>query len=184
MSGGKSIELAGSGFDDFARARGPALVRLAFLMVRDHQLAEDLAQEGLARLHRHWAQGGRYDSPDAYVRKIMLNQLLSWRRRRSWMEQPTAEIPERPVAPHSATTEARAEMWSLLGTLPPRQRAVLVLRFYEDLDDSEIGLLLSCSPGTVRAHISKALARLRSAVEAAAEATASDLVTGGCHEQR
>jgi RNA polymerase sigma-70 factor (sigma-E family) len=149
-------------FETYVATRSNRLVGLAYLMVRDQHLAEDLAQEALARLHRHYPRVRDSGNPDAYVRKIMLNQLLSWRRRRAWSERTVADPEPGGHASDPATATAdRDEMWSLLGTLPPRQRAVLVLRFYEDLDDAAIAGVLECSPATVRAHASKALARLR-----------------------
>jgi RNA polymerase sigma factor (sigma-70 family) len=104
----------------------------------------------------------------------MLNQLLSWRRRRSWSERPSADLVANPTTEDSAETGAeRDAMWSLLASLTPQQRAVIVLRFYEDLDDKSIAELLGCSAATVRSHASKALAKLRSA------ATQPDLARGG-----
>jgi len=154
-------------FDSYVRTRGTALTRFAYLLVRDYHLAQDLTQEALARLHRQWARVSDFDQPDAYVRKIMLNQLLSWRRRRSWTERVTSHVdPGAATDDPAALGAERDAMWSLLGGLPTRQRAVLVLRFYEDLDDDEIADLLGCSAVTVRSHASKALARLR---EVAAE---------------
>jgi RNA polymerase sigma-70 factor (sigma-E family) len=161
-------------FESYVATRGPALTRFAYLMVRDHHLAQDLVQEGLARLHRHWVRVSDFDDPDAYVRKIMLNQLLSWRRRRSWSERTTADLGDAPLSDDAATAGAeRDEMWTLLGQLPPQQRAVIVLRFYEDLDDDAIAALLNCAPATVRSHASKAVARLRSVV------SEPDLTSGG-----
>lgn len=152
-------------FETYVGTRSDQLTRLAFLMVRDRHLAEDLVQESLARLHRSWSRAQTADNPDAYVRRIMLNQLLSWRRRRSWTERSVAD-PEPAGTCTDLSTEAveRDAMWRLLGSLPPRQRAVVVLRFYEDLDDDAIAGLLDCAPATVRSHASKALAQLRAAM--------------------
>jgi RNA polymerase sigma-70 factor (sigma-E family) len=160
-------------FEEYAAVRGPALVRFAFLLLHDQHLAQDLAQEGLARAHRNWSRVQSADNPDAFVRRIMLNQLLSWRRRRSWTERPTDRPPDAPAEPTYESGD-RDEMWVLLGQLPPRQRAVLVLRFYEDLTDDEIANILNCAPATVRSHASKALARLRCLVVAE-----TDTVIGG-----
>jgi RNA polymerase sigma-70 factor (sigma-E family) len=151
-------------FESYVASRGPALTRFAYLMVRDHHLAQDLVQEGLAHLHRHWARVSDFDDPDAYVRRIMLNQLLSWRRRRSWSERVTADVRDAPSGSDPTSGVERDAMWDLLGKLAPQQRAVLVLRFYEDLDDDAIAHLLKCAPATVRSHASKAIARLRSVV--------------------
>jgi RNA polymerase sigma-70 factor (sigma-E family) len=161
-------------FESYVTTSGPALTRFAYLLVRDHHLAQDLVQEGLAHLHRHWVRVSDFADPDAYVRKIMLNQLLSWRRRRSWSERVTADLAEVAGTPAREVAGAdRDTMWDLLGELPPQQRAVLVLRFYEDLDDDAIAALVGCAPATVRSHASKALARLRSVV------TEPDLARGG-----
>ncbi|HVY09706.1 MAG TPA: SigE family RNA polymerase sigma factor [Mycobacteriales bacterium] len=161
-------------FDAYVQQRGLALTRVAYLLVHDHHLAQDLTQEALARLHRHWSRVSAFESPDAYVRKIMLNQLLSWRRRRSWTERVTADLQDGGTVEDSAVEDAeRDAMWTLLASLSPQQRAVIVLRFYEDLDDEAIASLLGCSPATVRSHSSKALAKLR---EAAAQ---PDFVQGG-----
>jgi RNA polymerase sigma-70 factor (sigma-E family) len=152
-------------FTDWVAARGPRLVSFGYLLCRDRDLAQDLAQEALARLHPRWERISRDGDPEAYVRRSMLNQLLSWRRRRSWTEQPMESIGlDRVVADtpdHAESVGSREAMWALLGSLPMRQRAVVVLRFYEDRSDTEIADLLGCRPATVRSHASKALARLR-----------------------
>jgi RNA polymerase sigma-70 factor (sigma-E family) len=156
-------------FETYVGTRSDSLVRLAYLMVRDRHLAEDLVQESLARLHRSWSRVQASDNPDAYVRRTMLNQLLSWRRRRSWTERSVADPePANAALDPSTQTVERDAMWQLLGTLPTRQRAVVVLRFYEDLDDNAIADLLDCAPATVRSHVSKALAQLRSSMTDAA----------------
>lgn len=150
-------------FDEYVVARGPALLRFAFLLVRDHHLAQDLVQEALVRSHRRWRFIER-DDPDAYVRRAVLNQFLSWRRRRSSGERATFGLvhsAEPTVADLATGVADRHDMEHLLQTLPRQQRAVIVLRYYEDLDDKAIGALLDCSPATVRAHASRALARLR-----------------------
>jgi RNA polymerase sigma-70 factor (sigma-E family) len=164
-------------FESYVATRGPALTRFAYLLIRDHHLAQDLVQEGLARLHRHWVRVSEFDDPDAYVRKIMLNQLLSWRGRRSWSERSTADLADRPgPADPAVSGSERDAMWDLLGELPPQQRAVLVLRFYEDLDDEAIAALLGCAPTTVRSHASKAIAGLRSVI------AEPNLTRGGHHD--
>jgi RNA polymerase sigma-70 factor (sigma-E family) len=167
-----------SSFEEYAAARQARLIRLAYLMVRDHHLAQDLAQEALARVYDKWWRISADGYPDAYVRKVMLNQLLAWRRRRSWSERPVAQVGDRIVADESASTDDRAEMAVLLGSLPMRQRAVVVLRFYEDLDDAAIADVLGCSAATVATHMKRALAHLRSAV------TAPNLVQGVGNERR
>jgi RNA polymerase sigma-70 factor (sigma-E family) len=164
-------------FEEYATARQAHLIRLAYLMVRDHHLAQDLAQESLARVYENWRRINADGNPDAYVRKVMLNQLLTWRRRRAWSERPVADLGDQAVADQSAATDDRAAMAVVLGELPMRQRAVIVLRFYEDLDDTAIADILGCSPATVATHAKRALSHLRSA------AAAADLVRGGRHDR-
>jgi RNA polymerase sigma-70 factor (sigma-E family) len=149
-------------FDDYVVARGPGLLRFAFLLTGDRHLAEDLVQEVLAKAHRRWRRIEQLDQPDSYVRKAMVNQYLSWRRRRSYGETATGEVPDSAGhADHAARLADRDAMWTMLAALPRQQRAVLVLRFYEDLPDAQIAELIGCSVATVRAHASRALTRLR-----------------------
>lgn len=150
-------------FEQYAIARTPALLRFAYLLSRDQGMAEDLVQEALSRAHQHWHRIQRRDDPDVYVRKIVLNQLLSWRRRSSWSREISVDLPPEAIDARDTPREQadRDAAWRMLATLPPRQRAVLVLRYYEDLDDRRIALILECTPATVRSHAAQALARLR-----------------------
>jgi RNA polymerase sigma-70 factor (sigma-E family) len=153
------------GFDAFVVARGPALLRFAHVLSGDAHLAEDLVQEVLARAHRKWERIERMEAPEAYVRTAIVRQYLSWRRRRSSTEKAVAEVPDHAGAPDPAVAvAARDEIWTMLSGLARAQRAVLVLRFYADLADEEIAVMLGCSHSTVRAHASRALARLRAAM--------------------
>jgi RNA polymerase sigma-70 factor (sigma-E family) len=149
-------------FDEFVTARGPALLRFGYLMCGDRHLAEDILQEVLAKMYRRWGRIAGTEPPEAYVRRAILHQYLSWRRRRASTEAVVAEVPEHAdpglMAEHVAV---RDEMWALLGTLPRVQRAVLVLRYYLDLPDPEIADLVGCAPSTVRVHAFRALAALR-----------------------
>lgn len=143
--------------ETFVRARGPALVRFAYALCGDRHLAQDLVQEALARCARRW---DRIDgAPEAYVRKAVARELISWRRRRSHGERP-GPIPDRPGLGHDDLA-ARDEVWRAMATLPRRQRAVLVLRHYEALPDAEIAELLGVSRGTVRSLAARAAASLR-----------------------
>jgi RNA polymerase sigma-70 factor (sigma-E family) len=150
-------------FDAYVSGRAAALLRTAYLLTGDRFLAEDLVQEVLVKAYRHWGRVIRLDYPDAYLRKAMLRQYLSWRRLRRAAETVVEVVPERPVdgVDHSERHADREVLWSLLAGLPRQQRAVLVLRYYEDLPDAEIGLLLGCATSTVRAHAARGLARLR-----------------------
>ncbi|MFG1927068.1 SigE family RNA polymerase sigma factor [Cryptosporangium sp. NPDC048952] len=154
----------GESFDSYVAAEGAALLRFAHVLTGDHHLAEDLVQEALVKAHRRW---NRVDRPGAYVKKAVLRQYLSWRRCRSSGERPTD------VSLEGKSTQAdvaeqvtdRHALRALLATLPRQQRAVLVLRFFEDLDDATIADLIGCSTTTVRAHASKGLSRLRQSAQ-------------------
>ncbi|PPK64151.1 SigE family RNA polymerase sigma factor [Actinokineospora auranticolor] len=153
-------------FDEYVRDRGQALLRFAYLLTGDRHLAEDLVQTALLKAHGRWRWVRAADRPDAYLRRILVNAHLDWRRRRS-----STELPVEPgdswfgaasAADHAEGVAERARTWGALATLPPRQRAVLVLRFYEDCDDRAIAELLGCAESTVRSQASRALAALRS----------------------
>jgi RNA polymerase sigma-70 factor (sigma-E family) len=138
------------------------LVRFGYLLTDDHHLAQDLTQEALARMHRRWRRLAVDGHPDAYARKIMVNQLTSWRRRRSFSERVTDDrTPPAVTVGFDQAAIDRQTLWALIRELPTRQRAVIVLRFYEDLDDDAIGHILGCAPSTVRVHLRRALKRLR-----------------------
>jgi DNA-directed RNA polymerase specialized sigma24 family protein len=134
-------------FDEYVTARSPHLLRLAYLLARDWQLAEDLLQTALVQVSTH----------------------LSWRRRRWIGEIATGNLPDHPVGPHTPdgtdAVDERDELWRRLGELSPRQRAVLVLRFFEDLSDEQIAGVLGISVGGVRSQASRALSRLREVVD-------------------
>ncbi|GAA2635142.1 SigE family RNA polymerase sigma factor [Dactylosporangium fulvum] len=152
-------------FAEFVVSRTAALLRFGYLLTGDRHLAEDLTQEALVKAHRRWGGIVGDAGPEPYVRQAILRQFLSWRRRRSFTERPIAEPPDVPLAGDLSDRLADAdEMWSLLRTLPRSQRAVIVLRYYEDLPDAEIARLLGCSPATVRVHAFHALQRLRAAL--------------------
>ena len=150
-------------FEEFAAARMPGVLRFAAVLAGDRATAEDLAQEVLIRAYSRWVRIAGLDRPELYVRKMMLNEFLSWRRR-SARQIPAGDRTSELVstAPDHATEYTEREaLLGELGKLPRQQRAVLVLRYYEDRCDAEIADLLGCSPGTVRSHASRALAALR-----------------------
>lgn len=148
------------GFEAFMASRGAALLRFAFMLTHDRGRAEDLVQDALVKVHRRWDRVVAAEQPDAYVRRIVTNEFLSWRRRRSSAETPS-ELPGTPAADPSAAVDERDAMWRALALLPPRQRAVLVLRFYEDMPDAQIAAVLECAQGTVASLASRGLATLR-----------------------
>jgi len=154
-------------FDEFATWQLPALLRYAAVLAGNRDLAQDIAQEVLARAHTRWSSIGRMDAPELYVRRMVTNEFLSWRRR--WARQvPVSDVivaPDRAGAPDTATTQAdRDALLRQLSRLPRRQQAVLVLRYYEGFTDAEIADVLGCQPGTVRGYASRALQALRVSV--------------------
>jgi RNA polymerase sigma-70 factor (sigma-E family) len=151
-------------FRDFATAASPSLSRTAYLLTGDHQLAEDLLQSALANTFRHWRRI-RTGNPVAYVRQAMHREQISWWRRRRPIEHLSGEPVERGRAEDLADHAAqRLSLAQLLAQLPPRQRAVVVLRFYDDLTEVETARVLGCAVGTVKRQTYDALARLRQAM--------------------
>jgi RNA polymerase sigma-70 factor (sigma-E family) len=144
-------------FETFVAARGPRLFATAVLLTQDRGLAEDLVQTSLLKAWRHWS---RIESPDAYLRQTMVHTYTSWWRRRWNGELATAELPERAADSGADEADVRADLRAALARLPRRQRAVVVLRFYDDLSVAETAQLLGCSVGTVKSQTSKALAHL------------------------
>jgi RNA polymerase sigma-70 factor (sigma-E family) len=147
-------------FSAFAASRWPGLVRLAFGLTGDRWAAEDIAQTALARAYVTWRRVSRADDPDAYLRRILVNASHRRFRRRRVAEQ-TGDPPETSVDGPADLVGERAALLAALRPLPPRQRAVIVLRYWEDLTDAQIAATLGCSPGTVRSQLSRALAKLR-----------------------
>jgi RNA polymerase sigma-70 factor (sigma-E family) len=154
-------------FEEYVAVRGAALVRFARLLTGDPHQAEDLVQDALAKAYLRWNRMIATEQPDAYLRRMVINGSRSWWRRRTNRETPTA-APADQVAPGQMETETveRDEMWQRIIRLPGRQRTVLVLRYYEDLDDAAIAAILGCSAGTVRTHVMRALNTLRTYTDA------------------
>jgi RNA polymerase sigma-70 factor (sigma-E family) len=150
----------GEDFSAFATSRWPGLVRLAFGLTGDRWMAEDIAQTALAKAYVAWRRVSRADDPDAYLRRILVNASNRRFRRRRVTEQP-GDPPETAVEGPAELVSERAALLAALRQLPPRQRAVVVLRYWEDLTDAQIAAALGCSPGTVRSQLSRALAKLR-----------------------
>lgn len=156
--------MADTDFADYVHARTAGLLRLAYLISGDRHTAEDIVQEALLRAHRHWDRVVRNGDPHAYVRRAVVNQHRSWRRRRASTElavAPAGMPTTAPTADSQESVAARDLTWRLLDELPRQQRAVLVLRYYEDLPDAEIAEILGCARGTVRSLATRAFARLR-----------------------
>jgi RNA polymerase sigma-70 factor (sigma-E family) len=152
-------------FAEFVAARGPALERFAYVLTGDAHLAQDLVQTALLKAYRRWRRVSRTDHPDAYVRRIVTTSYLDWRRRRSSAEAPVGELPD-PAGPDLADgVVERDQLRRAMAGLTPKQRATLVLRHYEGLDDAAIAGLLGCGEATVRTHASRGLQRLRAALD-------------------
>lgn len=150
--------------DDLVAQHGQALFRLAFMLTGEHHAAEDLYQETLLGVHRNWTKVAKATSPWGYTKRGMVNAFTSSRRRRSSAELVTDTVfaGTEPSRPDMAEAMAeRDRLWNLLTHLPPAERAALVLKYYEDLSDRQAAELLGCRASTVRAHVSRALARLR-----------------------
>lgn len=148
-------------FAEFAAARQSHLLRAAYLLTGDRDAAQDLAQETLVRLLMAWPRVRAADDPFAYSRRTMLNLYLRSRRRRWHGERPQEILPERPAPDDHARADQRDLLNRALATLPPRQRAAVVLRQFEDLSEAETAQVMRCSTGTVKSLTSRGLSALR-----------------------
>jgi RNA polymerase sigma-70 factor (sigma-E family) len=161
-----------SDFEAFARAQLPHLLRYSVMLTGERELAADLVQDVLVKVYRQWSRVRAAERPERYAMRMVTNQFLSWRR--SWSVRSIVAVGELPERAHGERFEAtyaiRDDMWRRLARLPKRQRAVLVLRYYEQLTDVEIADVLGCTAGTVRGYAHRALTSLR--VDLNAELTA------------
>lgn len=148
------------GFREFVDARQQSLMRTAYLLTGNAHQAEDLMQTVLTRVASHWAKLARSGNPEAYTRKALINQHLSWRRHRSFSVVSGLDVPDRGES-HDEVTLRRLALRQALAELTPRQRAVIVLRFYEDRSEQETAQLMGCSVGTVKSQTHYALSKLR-----------------------
>ncbi|MFI7023156.1 SigE family RNA polymerase sigma factor [Micromonospora sp. NPDC049900] len=148
-------------FRDFVTARSAALLRTAYLLTGDWGTAEDLLQTALTKTYLAWKRLGGIEAIEPYARRVMVNTSTSWWRRRWHGERPTEVLPERAAADTIEQQLDRDVLWRHLRALPARQRAVLVLRYYEDMSEAQTAALLEISPGTVKSQTSRALATLR-----------------------
>ena len=145
-------------FEEFVVVCSDRLLRTAFLLTRDRALAEDLLQTALAKA---WFAWNRLDAqPEPYVRRILVDTYATWWRRRWHGERPGEMLPERTGGDDDASA-ATQDLWVALGRLPRRQRALVVLRYFDDLSEVDTAEALGCSPATVTSQTAKALARLR-----------------------
>jgi len=163
------MELAGGAvnaevveFAQFVEVRQRALQRTAWLLTGDWALAEDLVQTALARSWPRWERIRRRDNPEIYVRRVMVNTWASWSRRRWRGERPSEAVPDGEAAGDMAAEVAvRMAVRGALGSLTARQRAVLVLRVFDDLSEAQVAQVLDCAIGTVKSTMARAITRLR-----------------------
>ena len=148
-------------FVAFVHARSAALLRLAVLLTGDRHDGEDLLQIALTKAYRSWWRLRSPELAEAYVRRILVTSVTSWRRRGAARERATDWVPDRPVAGPDAEVADRIVLAQALRLLSPGQRAVLVLRFFEDLSEQQTAELLGCSAGTVKSQTARGLAALR-----------------------
>ncbi|MBY8871597.1 SigE family RNA polymerase sigma factor [Micromonospora sp. PLK6-60] len=148
-------------FREFVAARSPALLRTAYLLAGDWATAEDLLQTALTKTYLAWKRLGGIEAIEPYARRVLVNTSTSWWRRRWHGERPTDVLPERAGIDEIEQQLDRDVLWRHLTALPARQRAVLVLRFYEDMSEAQTAALLEISTGTVKSQTSRALATLR-----------------------
>jgi RNA polymerase sigma-70 factor (sigma-E family) len=153
-------------FEEFVTTRLGPLIRYATVVTWDPHLAEDITQDVLVRAQARWSRIGRLDAPEQYVKRMVLNEFLSWRRRKAshlvfvpTLEDMTPHEPDRTGAVDDRDLTRR-----LIAGLPPKQRAAIALRYYEDLSDEQIAELLGCRTGTVRSYLSRGLATVRAAL--------------------
>lgn len=147
-------------FTEFVRAHCDSLFRTAYLMTGDYQRAEDVLQSALVRIYQRWPRIDAMASPLAYARKVVLSQASSWWRRRSSHESPMQAVTDRPVDDRADSVAEHDRVWRAVLSLPPRQRAVTVLRYYEDLSEAQIAATLGIAPGTVKSNSHAAMRRL------------------------
>ncbi len=160
-------------FEEYAGSAWPSLYRYAYLLAGNHADAEDIAQQTLVKAYRSWSRVERSDSPAAYLRQILTNTYLSQRRPKARQLELLTDAPPEPGHVTAAGPEDRMALWPSVNSLPPRQRAVIVLRYYEDLSEQEIADVLGCSRGNVKSTAHHALKSLRAAL-ATQGADASD----------
>lgn len=148
-------------FREFVAARSAALLRTAYLLAGDWATAEDLLQIALTKTYLAWKRLGEIEAVEPYARRVLVNTATSWWRRRWHGERPTEILPERAAPDQIDEQLERDALWRHVKALPARQRAVLVLRFYEDLTEAQTAALLDISTGTVKSQTSRALNTLR-----------------------
>ena len=154
-------------FDAMVETHTRALLRTAFLLTGDPHLAEDLLQTALVKTWSRWRTLRDSGRADVYVRRVMATTCTAWWRRRWRAEVPTGAPPDLPTADAYGGADDRVELGRALARLTPRQRAAVVLRFYEDLPESDVAAALGCSVGTVKSQASRGLRKLQEVLDGA-----------------
>lgn len=147
-------------YKEFVSARAPALRRTAYLLCGDWHRAEDLVQSVFTSLYVSWHRIRDRSGLDSYVRTMLVRRVID-ESRRPWRRETASGLPAEPIAPEAFAFEDRDLVRTALRSLPVRQRAVVVLRFYDDLDVAQTAALMDCSQGTVKSYTARALATLR-----------------------
>jgi RNA polymerase sigma-70 factor (sigma-E family) len=148
-------------FADFVAARSGTLHRAAYLMVGDAQLAQDLVQEALTKAYVAWPRLRDPSAVESYTRKALTTTAIGWYRKKSWGERVVGALPEGAQPGHEADIDERAWLWQALQELPVRQRAAIVLRYYQDLTEAQTADAMGCAIGTVKSQVSAGLKKLR-----------------------
>ena len=151
-------------FSAFVASRSGALFRVAYLIIGDHHLAQDLVQESLAKTYVAWPRLRDTANAEAYTRRVIATTAISWRRRRGFHEHPAEHMPEAAQPDSTAAAVMHDVLWARLLELPPRQRTAIVLRHYVDLSEAQTADAMGCSIGTVKSSVSTGLKRLRARV--------------------
>ncbi len=161
-------------FDEWVQQRGAALLRFAYLVTRDHNRAEEAVQDALVSAYSRWSRISQTGDPEAYVRRSIVNADISRWRRFFRRETPMSDPTSVDVAPretdHAGDHAEQDAIWTLCASLPKKQRAAVVLRYYEGLPDADIAEILGCTAGTVRSQIHRALMSLRTTLSVTEEA--------------
>ncbi len=178
MSRSKAQEKAE--FAEFVAARSAALHRAAYLMVGEPSLAQDLVQEALSKTYAAWPRLRDKGNAEAYARKAITTTAISWFRRKGWShERSTDAPPDRATPGHDDQVTQSAWLWECLQGLPARQRAAIVLRYYEDLTEAQTAETMGCAVGTVKSQVAAGLTKLRQQLGDDADVLPLDPLTTG-----
>lgn len=164
---------------EYVRARGDSLLRFAFLLTGNHATAEDAVQTVLARAFLGWTRIKHYGNLDAYFRRALVNERTTqWRRNRK-REVSLETLPELVCPDTLARSDDRLALMGVMSRLPRKQRAAIVLRYFEGLPDAEIAVILDCSTSTVRTLVARGLSKIRATVDVSADDTTQEHVLNG-----